>query len=127
EVRISAAAEFERVVSCYTGDLERPEEAPGEERFVSFEGKRYRAFTYGRREGLQTKDRISLVGISIDDGLAVSSDPVRVISDDGLVVESFGEVRRFESEDELDQYVAMLVTDENASGPGGEAEVAESA
>ena len=67
---VSTAGEFERVVSCYLGGLERPEGAPTEERFVTFDEKRYRAFTYGRRVGLQTKDRISLFGISIDTSCA---------------------------------------------------------
>jgi hypothetical protein len=127
EVRISAAAGFERVVSCYTGDLKKPEGVSEEERFVSFDDKRYRAFTYGRREGLQTKNRVSVFGIAVDDVLAVSADPVREIPEDGLTVESFGEIQRFESKDELDHYVAMLVADEEAAGPGGETDVAESA
>ena len=128
EVLLSTAGEFERVVSCYTDGLERPPGAPGEESFVSFDGDRYRAFTDGRRAGLQTKDRISLFGIAIDDALAFSPEPVRRVSDhDGLVVEAFGEEKVFASEDELEHYVAMLVADENAPGPGGQADFAESA
>lgn len=127
-VPVSTGAEFERVVSCYTDGLERPRGAPGEETFASFDGERYRAFTHGRRAGLQTKDRISLVGFSIDDTLAFSSDPVRKIGgDESLVVEAFGEEKFFATADELDHYVAMLVADENAPGPGGQDAVAESA
>lgn len=128
ETPVSTAAEFERVVSCYTDGAERPPGAPGEETFVAFDGNRYRAFTYGRRVGLQTKDRISLHGYAIDDTLAFAPEPVRMLAgDDGLVVEAFGEVKRFGSEEELDHYVAMMVADENAPGPGGQGEVAESA
>lgn len=128
EVTVSAAGEFERVVSCYLGDLEKPEGAPEEERFVTFDGKRYRAFTFGRREGLLTKDRISMHGISIDDVLSLSPDPVKSTADEeGFVVEAFGEEMVFADEDELDRYVAMLVDDENAPGPGTQGDFAESA
>ena len=127
ETLVSTAGEFERVVSCYLGGLERPLGIPIEERFVTFDEKRYRAFTFGRRVELQTKDRISLFGISIDDALAFSPDPVRkVLNDDELLAEAFGEERRFADEDELDHYVAMLVGDENAPGPGTQVDFAES-
>jgi hypothetical protein len=43
ETPVSTAGEFERVVSCYLGGIERPADAPTEERFVSFDKKRYRA------------------------------------------------------------------------------------
>ena len=115
EVPVSDSGEFEKVVSCYLGGLERPAGAPDYERFVTVGEKRYRAFTYGRRAELQTKDRISVHGITIDDAMAVSSDPVKR---DGLVVESFGETREFASEEEVERYVAMLVTAESAPGPG---------
>ena len=125
ELPVSTAGGFERVVSCYLGGMDRPVNAPTEESFVTFDGKRYRAFTYGRRVGLQTKDRISLFGISIDDALAFSPEPVRRISDvNELVVEAFGRERRFASEDELGHYVARLVADENAPGPLGDFEEA---
>ncbi|MDA7888596.1 PKD domain-containing protein, partial [Akkermansiaceae bacterium] len=116
EVSVSDAGEFERVVSCYLGDLSRPEGAPEEERFVTVDGKRYRAFTFGRRAELQTKDRISVHGISLDEVMAVSPDPVMR---DGLIAEAFGEKREFASEEELEGYIAMSVADENEPGPGG--------
>lgn len=127
ETPVSTAGEFERVVSCYLGGLERPAGAPTEERFVSFDEKRYRASTFGRRVELQTKDRISLHGISIDDALAFSPDPVKKVSGgDDLLVEAFGEEKRFANEDDLDHYVAMLVADENALGPSAFSQEAES-
>ena len=114
EASISDAGEFERVVSCYTGGFVRPVGAPDEECFVTVDEKRYRAFTYGRRAELLTKDRISVHGIFIDDVMAVSPDPVLR---KGLLAESFGEQRQFASEEELDFYIAMTVADENAPGP----------
>jgi len=126
EIPVSTSGEFERVVSCYLDGLERPEGAPTEERFVTFDKKRYRAFTYGRRAELQTKDRISLFGISIDDVLVFAPEPVKPISGDGLLVEAFGEEKRFADEYERDHYVAALVADENAAGPAGNFDEAES-
>ena len=118
EVPISAAGEFEMVANCYLGRLRRPADVPEFERFVTIEQERYRGFTFGRRAEMTTKDRISLHGIAIDDALAFYPDPVRRTSDsDPLVVEAFGEVRRFADEDELDRYIASLVTYENALGP----------
>ena len=128
EVSISSAGEFERVVSCYTGGFVRPSGGPTEECFVMVDDKRYRAFTYGRRAGLLTKDRISLHGISIDDTMAISPDPVLR---KGLMAESFGQQRQFESEEKLNLYIAMTVADENALGPApvrvSESLIAESA
>ncbi|MDB4257799.1 PKD domain-containing protein [bacterium] len=117
ETPVSTAAEFEHVVSCYLGDLIQPAEAPSEERFVTFNDTRYRAFTFGRRANLHTKDRISLHGISIDDVVAVDPNPVKSDSDNPLVVEAFGEKKHFDSEDERDYFVAMLIEGETALGP----------
>jgi hypothetical protein len=127
ETSISTAGKFERVVSCYLGGLERPPDAPTEERFVSFDEKRFRAFTYGRRAELLTKDRISVHGMTLDEVLAFSPDPVKKIAGGAeLLVEAFGEEKRFANEDDLDLYVAMLVADENALGPSGNSLEAES-
>ncbi|MDB4434449.1 hypothetical protein N9142_04860, partial [Akkermansiaceae bacterium] len=117
EIPISTAAEFERVVSCYLGDLIQPAHAPSEERFVTFNDTRYGAFTFGRRTNLHTKDRISLHGISIDDVVAIDPNPVKSDSDNPLVVEAFGEKKHFDSEDERDYFVAMLIEGETALGP----------
>ena len=127
EVLVSDAGEFERVVSCYTGGFARPAGLPEEVCFVTVNEKRYRAFTYGRRAELLTKDRISIHGISIDDVMAVSPDPVLR---EGLLAESFGVRKQFASEEELDSYIAMTVADEDALGPAqvreGESLIAES-
>ena len=92
ETPISAAGGFELVVSCYTGGLVRPAGVPELERFVTIDAARYRAFTFGRRAELQTKDRISLHGIAIDDVLALSPEPVRRVAGEGGVVA--GVIRR---------------------------------
>jgi hypothetical protein len=119
EVPISAGGEFERIVTCYTSEFERPIEAPIEERFVTIGEQRYHAFTFGRRAEMQTKDRISLAGIAIDDALAFSPDPVRRLDNPATVLaEAFGEEKQFADEDELDRYIAMLIENENAPGPG---------
>lgn len=119
ETPISAAGEFEMIVSCYTGGLRRPAEVPEVERFVTIDARRYRAFTYGRRAEMHTKDRISLHGIAIDDALAFHPEPVRRLPDqDAIVAEAFGEQRRLADEDALVDYVAALVANETAPGPG---------
>ncbi|MGC6567170.1 MAG: PKD domain-containing protein [Akkermansiaceae bacterium] len=119
ETPVSAAGEFERIVSCYTGEFERPLGAPDEETFVTIKDKRYRAFTHGSRSNLLTKDRISIHGIAIDNSLALSPDPIRRLpSNHGIAVEVFGEKKKFDTEEELDQYVTMLLADENSPGPG---------
>ena len=85
---------------------------------MTVDDRRYRAFTYGRRAEMLTKDRISLAGIAIDDALAFTPDPVRRLeSAEGLIVEAFGEQMHFTDEDELDRYIALLVENESASGP----------
>ena len=119
EVPISAAGEFEMVANCYTGAQPRPSNVAEIERFVTIGEQRFRAFTFGRRAEMQTKDRISLHGIAIDDALAFYPDPVRRLQDqDGIVVEAFGKQRRFASEDDLDRYTTALIAYENALGPG---------
>lgn len=128
ETPVSTAAEFERVVSCDTGRFSGPQGTSSEECFVSFDGQRYRAFTHGRRVGLLTKNRISILGIAIDEVVAVSDDPVRFLPDeDGPAVEAFGEIHQFETEEEAAHFVAMVVADEEAAGPGGVEDAAESA
>lgn len=120
ETPVSTAAGFERVVSCDTAGLARPDDAPSEECFVSFAGKRYRAYPHGRRDRLLTKDRISLLGISLDDIVSVSPDPVRRIPDlSSPTLEAFGEIHQFATEEEAEDYLAMVLADEEAAGPGG--------
>jgi len=48
-------------------------------RSASINGQNYRAFTYGRRGALATLPNASLVGIAVDNALAVSDSPVRVL------------------------------------------------
>ncbi|MGI9242408.1 MAG: PKD domain-containing protein [Verrucomicrobiales bacterium] len=119
EVPISAAGEFEMVVNCYLGGLRRPDDRPELERFVTIAERRYRGYTFGRRAEMQTKDRISLHGIAIDDALAFHPEPVRRLDVPGAIVaEAFGERRQFADEGELDEYIAALVDYEGAPGPG---------
>ena len=73
------------IVHCYTGGLRKPAGAPETERFVTIDSHRYRAFTFGRRAEMQTKDRISLHGIAIDDVLALHPNPVK---GEGLTIEA---------------------------------------
>jgi hypothetical protein len=128
EVPVSAAGEFELIVSCYTDGLRKPKSKPDMERFVTTDTARYRAFTYGRRAEMLTKDRISLHGIAVDDALAMHPDPARRLDaaearalgfqEDGVVAEVFGRTRRFAGEDALEHYVASLVAYEDSPGPG---------
>lgn len=116
ETRISAAGEFEMIATCYTGGFRAPAGAPEIERFVTIDTQRYRAFTFGRRAEMQTKDRLSLHGIAIDDVLALHPDPIRKRSN--LTVEVFGKERRFADEDDMNYFIAALIAYEDAAGSG---------
>lgn len=49
------------------------------DRFVSYPGKTYRAFVYGRRLPQSTTQDIPLFGVAIDDALALHESPVRAL------------------------------------------------
>ncbi len=57
------------------------EAAPAEPTFrtVTVAGRAFRAYVFGRREGQSSKRDISLAGVAIDDALALSASPVRVL------------------------------------------------
>ena len=48
-------------------------------RTATVNDKEYRAYTYGRREKQATKQEISLIGVAVENALAVSESPLRVL------------------------------------------------
>ncbi len=50
-------------------------------RFAVVDERRYEVHTYGQRLGVTSKDTLSLHGIAIDDQMALSDDPLRLLSE----------------------------------------------
>ena len=63
------------------GALAKPGETVPEPvyRTASLNEKEYRAYVYGRRESQATKPEISIIGVAVDNALAVSESPLRVL------------------------------------------------
>ena len=59
-------------------------DAPAVYREAHIDGQTYEAYVYGRRENLQTKYGTSLIGISMQNRMAVLEEPVRILSMDDL-------------------------------------------
>ncbi len=93
---------------------------------------RYKAFVYGRREGITTKINIPLQGIVIDDVMAVDENPVRKIepeeyaelrvdtsklNDDGVVAEVGGKITYFFNYSEFSNFVNQQIEWESKIGP----------
>ncbi len=77
EIPISKFAEYELLVYC----PEPGQQGGGFERQAFIDEKVYQVYAYGNRLEVATKDKLSLHGIAIDEILAVSDDPVRILSD----------------------------------------------
>ncbi len=74
EERVSATGEFSVMVTTpEPGSGERPQT----HRALNLEGRSYRAFVFGRREYVQTKNRMAVDGIAVDDVVALSDRPAR--------------------------------------------------
>jgi M6 family metalloprotease-like protein/uncharacterized delta-60 repeat protein len=74
EERVSATGEFSVMVSTpEPGSGERPQTF----RALNLEGRSYRAFVFGRREHVLTKNRLAADGIAVDDVMALSDRPAR--------------------------------------------------
>ena len=125
EEPINAAATYEVAIACGLGE---PGTTDGMERFAGWDQRRLRVFTYGARLDVSTKHELSLVGIAVDDVMALYDTPARVWTPDEvaaagepagtLVAEGLGERRTFASSSEMEQWIAALQADELALGPG---------
>lgn len=125
EESVNAVAPYEVIVACGLGE---PGAVDTLERFATWSERRLRVFTYGERLDVSSKDRLSLVGIAVDDVMALYHVPVREWSRDektaagipesAWVAEGRGEQRTFTSRSELEQWIAAMQADELALGPG---------
>lgn len=128
EQPVSAAGSFEVLIACGFGDTHHHDAL---DRITTAGGRRYETFTYGRRLDVTTKNEISVHGIAVDDLLALSDAPVRVMPDEeraargiagpGLAVEVLGEVRRLSGTNELARLEAALIAQEDVVDPDAKA------
>lgn len=124
EQPVCAEGAFEISIACGLGE-EGHHDAT--ERFTTFGGRRYETFTYGRRLDVTTKRALSVLGVAVDDQLALSDSPVRVIpqeeraarglADDGIAVEVLGAVQYVADADALQLLEQGLVTAEDVVDP----------
>lgn len=74
EERVSATGEFSVMATTPApGSGEKPQIF----RSLTLEGRSYRAFVFGRREQVLTKNRLAVDGIAVDDVIALSDRPAR--------------------------------------------------
>ncbi|HMP77360.1 MAG TPA: PKD domain-containing protein [Kiritimatiellia bacterium] len=124
EELVSAEARYEFAIACALG---KEGATGGEERFVEADGRRWQAFTYGRRLDVNTKSHLSVLGVAMDALLALDEAPVRVLDANevharGLVsgsiwAESLGDIRAFENAGALDAWTESLLAAEAALDP----------
>lgn len=74
EERVSATGEFSVMTSM---PVPGSGEGPRTFRSLNLEGRSYRAFVFGRREHVPTKNRMAVDGIAVDDVVALSDRPAR--------------------------------------------------
>ena len=125
EEPINAAATYDVIIACGLGEAATTDTM---ERFASWEQRRLRVFTYGVRLDVTTKNKLSLVGIAVDDVMTLYDTPARAWTPDEvaaagepagtLIAEGLGEQRRFTHPLELEQWIAALQADERTLGPG---------
>lgn len=87
-------------------------------RVVSTEERRWEAYTYGRRLDVTSKYRLSAIGVAIDDHLALSDEPIRVLPPDEVAArgldpsqiwaESMGELRGYADRNALARWADAL-------------------
>jgi hypothetical protein len=99
------------------------------ERFAQWAGRTVHVFTHGDRLDVASKRELSLVGIAVDDVMALEKTPVRLLDEresaawgaaPGVwIAEGMGERRAFRDPRDVDSWQAALQADEGALGPGG--------
>lgn len=124
EEPINAVGSYEVTIACGFGEEGHVDAT---EMMVDLGGRRLRAYPYGRRLDVTTKQQMSIIGLALDDLLALSDRPVRVVQPDevrarGLasapvVVEALGEIRALASTEELTALEASLMAEEDSLGP----------
>jgi len=132
ETRISGIGDF-NVVCAFPAKNGGP--TTGITRNVVIDGKKYRAFVYGRRAAETTKNGIALQGIVVDDFMAVSENSLRVLeaseaiaagkkivdfsrgAANGPLAEVDGTIYRFASIQDLQQAEAQLENNEAGFNP----------
>lgn len=127
EEPVSVEARFEYAVACAMDDAQQG----GEERFVSAGARRWNVATYGRRLDIATKQHLSVIGVAVDEWLALDEHPVRRmdeaeriargLSPGPLWVESLGEIRAFPDTNALERWTASLLEAEAALDPNARA------
>lgn len=126
EEPVHAAGRYEVMVMC--GLPERSN--GGLSRFFDDGNRRFAVHTYGRRLDVTSKFKLSAIGIAVDDQLALSDEPVRVIPADEAVirglepgkvwVESMGEVLAFENAGAVEKWAAALRAAEDDIDPAAQ-------
>ena len=77
ETPISDYASFDLFVACFGPDHNKD----SYERHTTIGESRYKVFTYGHRLNVTTKERLSIHGMAIDEVLAMTTDPIRMLSE----------------------------------------------
>ena len=94
-------------------------------RWLHLEGEKHQVFTFGERSQAMSKNRLSVHGIAIDGRLALSDDPVRVLSSEekmdrgmqGLVFQAGVRFYQADSEKKLAEVRSALLESESTLGP----------
>lgn len=120
ETPVSTAADLDVWQACG---------APGQNssltRWLHLEGEKHQVFTFGERSQAMSKNRLSVHGIALDGRLALSDDPVRVLSGEekmdrgmqGLVFQAGVRFYQAESEKKLAEVRSALLDSESTLGP----------
>ncbi len=126
EEPVNTAGVYQVSIACGFGEEGHTDAV---ERFARWADRTVRVFTYGARLDVTTKQVMSLVGIAVDDVMALEDAPVRVLETDEaaaygaasgtVMAEGMGERRVFHHPDEVSEWMASLLADEGALGPGG--------
>jgi autotransporter-associated beta strand protein len=72
EIPVSTTTDFEAEIACGL-----PGGRSFRQQWITLDGERIRAFTYGQRAEVMTKQKLSVHGIAIDDVMAMLDDPLR--------------------------------------------------
>lgn len=126
EEPVNTAGVYQVSIACGFGEEGHTDAV---ERFARWADRTVRVFTFGARLDVATKQVMSLVGIAVDDVMALEDVPVRVLEADEaaaygaasgtLMAEGMGERRVFHQPGGISEWMASLLADEGALGPGG--------
>lgn len=124
EQSVSEAGRYEVAIACGMGEEDMQDAL---ERFTTFGGKRYETHTHGRRLDVGCKQTLSIIGVAVDDLLALAESPVRVIPPEeraarglaanGIAVDVMGEVQFVADLAAVDDLEAGLIAAEDEADP----------